>query len=396
MKSIRYGLIAVAMCGFLLTLAGGAVVFGVERANRLADRQEFVGDQIFAAREVFETLADMETSQRGYLLTQDRSYLAPYLHGVDDLQNALSRLLSVYREDQGEHEEIAEIANLARAKRDELAQTIALAGSGRAAEALAVVRGNSGNDLMAHLRGKLLDLVAAKRAVRTGFIDSARETLRWLYLLGAGIAALIMVVVMVAVRSLSVSITHLDAAQKKDEHNAMHDLLTGLPNRRYLTEWLETALAGARRAGRELRVLYLDLDGFKGVNDRFGHEAGDRVLQTTAARLRETLRTSDFIARLGGDEFVAALPDTGDPPDVPALIARIEEALGAAPIPELKDGAVTASIGVACYPQDGVNAASVLAAADRAMYEIKMRRHEARRARRPGEAAPAIGQHQPA
>jgi len=236
---------------------------------------------------------------------------------------------------------------------------------------------------MAQLRGKLQSLVAAKRAVRTGFLDEARETVRRLYLLGAVVAVLIMVVVIIAVRALSVSITHLDAAQKKDEHNAMHDALTGLPNRRFLTEWLETALAGARRAGRELHVLYFDLDGFKGVNDRLGHEAGDRVLQAAAARLRATLRASDFVARLGGDEFVAALPETGEPPALPALIARIEQALDPALIPELADGIVTASIGVACFPQDGVNAAALLGAADRAMYGVKMRRHEARPRRAP-------------
>jgi len=107
------------------------------------------------------------------------------------------------------------------------------------------------------------------------------------------------VLVAVAVRACRYRIARLDAAQRAEERNAMHDALTGLPNRRYLREWLGTALAGARRSGRQLCVLYFDLDGFKGVNDRFGHEAGDHVLETAASRLQGTLRRSDFVARSG-------------------------------------------------------------------------------------------------
>jgi diguanylate cyclase (GGDEF)-like protein len=93
--------------------------------------------------------------------------------------------------------------------------------------------------------------------------------------------------------------------------------------------------------------------------------------------LRGTLRTSDFVARLGGDEFVVAVPDTGDPPAISALVERLERRLYAAPIPELTEGAVTASIGRAFYPGDGDNADALLAAADRAMYRAKKNRSSA-------------------
>lgn len=148
--------------------------------------------------------------------------------------------------------------------------------------------------------------------MRTNFLDHAKLLiLPLLYLIGASVAVLIMVVVVVAIRSLSISVTRLHEAQQAEEHNAMRDALTGLPNTRYLTEWLMLTLAGAERANRNVHRLYLDLDGFKEVNDRFGHDAGDRVLQVTASRLCGTMRSSDFVARLGGDEFVVVLPETG-------------------------------------------------------------------------------------
>jgi diguanylate cyclase (GGDEF)-like protein len=181
--------------------------------------------------------------------------------------------------------------------------------------------------------------------------------------------------VIVAVRALSTSISRLDAAQKTEERNAMHDALTGLPNRRYLSEWLNTALAGARRAQRQLCVLYCDLDGFKAVNDRFGHEAGDRVLEQAATRLRGNLRTSDFVARLGGDEFVAVLPDTKEPPGVDTLIDRLQQAFRPPLIPELCEGDASLSIGKAFYPQDGATVDALLVAADRSMYGVKQSRY---------------------
>src|SRR5712691_7562249 len=170
--------------------------------------------------------------------------------------------------------------------------------------------------------------------------------------------------------------------QREEAHKAMHDALTSLPNRRYLGEWLAMALAAARRSGQPLVVLYFDLDGFKSVNDRFGHEAGDRVLQVTASRLRQTLRTSDFVARLGGDEFVAVLPDVPSAPVVSMLIARLDTELAKAPIAEVEDRAVCASVGTAWFPEDGDTGDALLAAADHAMYEVKQNRKAALSPRR--------------
>jgi len=226
---------------------------------------------------------------------------------------------------------------------------------------------------MALLRYKLFSLIAERRAVRTRFVDQSRSMFHQLYFLGGGAALLVLVLVAVAVRALSISIAQLDAAQRAEERNAMHDALTGLPNRRYLREWLGTALAGARRSGRQLCVLYFDLDGFKGVNDRFGHEAGDYVLETAASRLQGTLRASDFVARLGGDEFVAVLLDAKEPPGAEALIDRLTETFRPPWIPELNEGDMSVSIGKAVYPQDGTTVDTLLAAADHAMYVAKER-----------------------
>lgn len=166
-------------------------------------------------------------------------------------------------------------------------------------------------------------------------------------------------------------VTELRLAEQALEHLADHDALTDLPNRHRLQRELRYAIAHAAKTGDGLSVLYVDLDGFKAINDRSGHDAGDRLLREIAQRLQQGLRQGDLVARVGGDEFVALLPGCRD-----ADAARtIAEGLRARLSPPymLPEGLfrLDASFGIACFPADGSDAASLLAHADRAMYAIK-------------------------
>ncbi len=161
--------------------------------------------------------------------------------------------------------------------------------------------------------------------------------------------------------------------QHRERHNARHDALTGLPNRRVLAERLGEAVARCRRSRTTLAVLFLDLDGFKPVNDTHGHTAGDIVLTTVAHRLAATVRETDLVARLGGDEFVVVLEDVGGPDMVTQVVRRIRAAI-AEPVP-LGDTAVavTATVGVAVTPTAAapLDSQALLDAADQAMYTAK-------------------------
>ncbi len=154
-------------------------------------------------------------------------------------------------------------------------------------------------------------------------------------------------------------------------HLAQHDTLTGLPNRLLLTDRLTEAMALARRRRQPLAVLFLDIDGFKDINDARGHLTGDRLLQSIAATLTRTLRKSDTVSRYGGDEFVIVLTALENPAHGALVATKVLQVI-AEPHPTTgEEVRVTASAGVALYPEHGQDAVTLVANADAAMYEAK-------------------------
>ena len=173
--------------------------------------------------------------------------------------------------------------------------------------------------------------------------------------------------------SLFSDITALKEHERRLEHIAHYDALTGLPNRVLLADRLRQAMAQERRRGQKLAVAYLDLDGFKAINDTHGHKVGDLLLTSLATALKQVMRDGDTIARLGGDEFVAVMVDLNDARDCVPLLNRL---LGAASQPVSVEGMqlqVSASLGVTFYPQaDEMEADQLMRQADQAMYQAKL------------------------
>ncbi|MDX1442634.1 MAG: GGDEF domain-containing protein [Gammaproteobacteria bacterium] len=165
----------------------------------------------------------------------------------------------------------------------------------------------------------------------------------------------------------------LEEEREQSRRDALHDPLTGLANRRLLMETLDKSLRRDRRSGRYTVLMFLDLDGFKSVNDVYGHDVGDELLIGVAHRLQAAVREVDTIARLGGDEFIVLFEDVASRADVPLLANRLLEQFRK-PLPAAgRLVSVAASIGVAVHPGDGSAPEQLLQAADRAMYAAKRR-----------------------
>jgi diguanylate cyclase (GGDEF)-like protein len=154
-------------------------------------------------------------------------------------------------------------------------------------------------------------------------------------------------------------------------HSAEHDFLTGLPNRMLLNDRISQAIALAMRHKKSVAVLFLDLDGFKHINDSLGHPTGDKLLQSIAACLVKCIRGSDSVSRQGGDEFVVLLLEIDRAEDAAITARRMLEAVAKSHFVDQHDLHVTASIGISIYPTDGLDADTLIKNADTAMYQAK-------------------------
>lgn len=163
----------------------------------------------------------------------------------------------------------------------------------------------------------------------------------------------------------------LRGGERRAHHRATHDSLTLLPNRELFRSRLLQAVSRAKSSSLPLAVLYLDLDGFKQVNDSHGHAAGDQILRVVAARLNQSVRIEDVVSRFGGDEFACMLTGFGSDADLYQLAAKLyEEVSGICKVGE-EEVMVTPSIGIALWPMDGDTAERLMANADAAMYRAK-------------------------
>jgi diguanylate cyclase (GGDEF)-like protein len=173
------------------------------------------------------------------------------------------------------------------------------------------------------------------------------------------------------VQQLQVEIEEREKVTAELDFLANHDALTGLPSLRLCKDRLDQSLAEARRNRQTSAVMFLDLDGFKEINDQHGHEFGDLVLKATADRIRDEIRETDTVARIGGDEFViilSSLPESNIADRIAAsVIKRIAQPV------QIRSNEVTisASIGISLYPQDGTTAKELIRSADDAMYKVK-------------------------
>jgi diguanylate cyclase (GGDEF)-like protein/PAS domain S-box-containing protein len=181
------------------------------------------------------------------------------------------------------------------------------------------------------------------------------------------------------IRERQFAVTFMDITERKRaeeqlQHSALHDFLTGLPNRRLFEDRLEQIIQAARRTGAQAALLYIDLDGFKPINDCYGHDAGDDVLRGVAMRIQDCIRTSDTAARIGGDEFVVILSNVAGREGAQNVSRKIEDAV-AGWVPFAGDSCrLGVSIGIGLFPEDAGDLKGLLKAADQAMYEVKKRK----------------------
>jgi diguanylate cyclase (GGDEF)-like protein len=366
----RFIVLYVSMAIGLLVAAG---LFVYEARIIVADglRDEEAFAVLGAANRVLHDLENAETGQRGYLLTGDESYLVPYREGIRDLDDTVLRLQQVAGSDERSLELVRRVEHAKTDKVTELARTIELARSGNRTAAVALVQTNEGKLYMDGLRQDLSLLLNDWRERRRVATEDAHQRLVFGSAALVAIAVLVCCLMVYTVYIQRRAFARVHAYSNALNQQAAQDTLTGLPNRRRLLSAID-ALSGDEAASRRIALLYLDIDGFKNVNDAMGHSAGDVLLRRLAESLRTATRQNDMLARVGGDEFVLLATDCGDDSRLRELADRLVSSVRAVGDKEYGGRfAIGVSIGIATFPDRVSTVAGLLDVADAAMYVAK-------------------------
>lgn len=353
----------------------GAIVWQVihgQRLGALEDRRQHLGREIRVARSLVTGILDAETGQRGFLLTGGmEQYLEPYTRAREKLKADFAELLQLTEKDPIYAEATRRAEKQVGLKISELEETIAVFRRGDKAGALKLVLTGKGKTYMEIARKELGALIETMSEERTQIwveasqrIIQVRNGLIWMSVF---IAAILLFTYFLVARAEN----QRAAFAARLEYAAHHDQLTGLPNRHYLKSHFGELLEKAGTKRERLALFYIDLDNFKAVNDKHGHDAGDKVLKDAAHVMRSLLGDAAELVRLGGDEFALIYaPAPGDA----ALAGLARDMIRNLRSVTLADGTpsgISASIGVAVFPENSQNESDLFHVADAAMYRAK-------------------------
>lgn len=392
---IRYVETKLVLAAVLMACLCGVTAFGLYQhvAAVHADTETLMAGNL-RARHLSTTLAllqDAETGQRGYLLTGRTEYLEPYTHALTQIDQSLATLHVDYAHDGAAKAMITVLDRHVRDKLAELKETVELRRRDGLEAAQGIVLQNTGKRMMDVIRTTLHQLLDTERSAIDRTVQAERAAAKQslnLWLLAASLALL------PACFCLALALRDVRQGRRESTrltHSSSHDALTGLLNRPALLARLEEALV---RHPQYVGILYLDLDGFKPINDELGHAAGDLVLAEVGRCLEEAVRPYDVVARIGGDEFVVLIEHCASQALLAVLARHIEVILETISLPELRGRTIGGSVGAAYSAQDGTRALTLLQNADAAMYARKAQLRQARLERSPPRLATVGGSQQ--
>ncbi|MDP2246971.1 MAG: diguanylate cyclase [Nitrosomonadales bacterium] len=323
---------------------------------------------------LLSAIVDAETGQRGYLITNNVAFLEPYNHARIHAAQAMAKL-SVSAKDIAELKPIvANLHKLIDEKFRIIESTLQIQlNAGSYAPHLALTK-DHGREVMDKIRAELNTTRMVLNAREKQVHDQINTRLKQA-VTGAVLLLLVMIGILLFAyhRTVYLFDQNIKAQKIADrlDYQAGHDALTDIPNRRNFEQTLKRVFAMSARNKESFGLLYLDLDGFKKVNDQYGHDVGDDALIEVIERFTVSLRESDFLARIGGDEFALIVQNVKERAELELLANRIIQSLHADIVVSGHKFRLGVSIGVACYPSDARATGSLVAKADAAMYRAK-------------------------
>lgn len=339
-----------------------------------SEKKDLVDRQRYQLVALSKAMTNAENGQRGYLLTGHVLFLDTLERGRDEASQAIAQLENGWAIDSATRSLLTKIKHLVQQKFNIMDKSVQVQiHAGEYAPHLSLSR-DRGRELMKMIDGHLAQIDEQLIMQRQGFEQAIRNRI-----VVSVTVAIILGIVIISVLVFSyINTTNLlgqvienQAVAKQLSHQADHDLLTGLPNRRSVNVYLENTYELARIGSKQFAVFFMDLDGFKQVNDAYGHELGDALLIEVANMFKKILRQSDFLARQGGDEFVLVVSSYLHRLELTQLAHRLIQLFAQPVIVNGIPLEIGVSIGIAEFPHHGKNVKQLLHVADKAMYESK-------------------------
>jgi diguanylate cyclase (GGDEF)-like protein len=364
-----------------LLLAGGVLVLALiwlfqinYRLIQLNEDRVRVEEARLTMERFTRAIVDAETGQRGYLLTNNPTFLVPYNGAYAQALSSLDAL----QQNSKYFPDIAQLQPRLRSLVDRKFATIEASfkiqlGAGAYAPHLHITK-DGGQATMEEIRTITADAERALLQQKQTIEQRIRNYLTQIVVGASFVVVVIATILLFGYRRIVYLFEHAAEMQNRAQvlqQQVMLDALTKIPNRRGFEECVQNHFALAQRTGMPFSVFYLDLDGFKAINDEQGHDAGDQALIAATNRFKATMRDSDVIARLGGDEFALVAHNAGDRAQLLILAQRLIAALEQPIAVSGSEVKLGVSIGIASYPGNGNSIEDLLAAADAAMYEAK-------------------------
>jgi diguanylate cyclase len=360
---------ATILCGSMLWL-----FIAMYQLVSFSEQKDAVDRQRYDIAALARAITNAESGQRGYLLTGHTLFLDTMEQGRVDTHTLVARLDSHANEFELIHPELHKIKQLIHQKFDVMDRSIQVQMRAGSYASHLTVSKDKGRELMKLINDQLAHMDSKLQQLRSDYAQEIRQRV-----IESVIGAILLCILIIGVLLFSYRNTtdlldqmlETQAVTEQLSHQVDHDLLTGLPNRRSVDEHLENVFQRARHVSKPFAIFFMDLDGFKLVNDEYGHEIGDALLIEVASMFQRVLRQTDFLARQGGDEFVLVVGSYLHRMELVQLAQRLIQLFSRPVIVRTMALNIGVSIGIAEYPRHGKQVKQLLHAADQAMYVSK-------------------------
>ncbi len=351
------------------------VFFSAQTLMALTNRKVEISDTRYEIVKLMNTIVDSETGLRGYLMTGSVQFLEPYKRSAKETSLLFSKIKSREVDFTRFKPSLITLDKLIQEKSNIIKSTLRIQLTAGSYSPHLTLSADASKTLMDKIGLEInqLDKIMQEEAELVDVKLSL--TINRLKLGSLIVVILIITILLINYKRTIWLFEHASSSQELAEefgYLAMHDALTHLPNRRNFEQYLKKSISQANRHWQKVGLLYMDLDGFKLINDQYGHDVGDDALIGSVAKINEVLRDSDFLARIGGDEFALVVHNFNDPKELLVLANRIIQALKT-PVMTIEENDVLMgiSIGIAIYPDQVKNVKELITAADEAMYKAK-------------------------